>query len=472
MPKYIVKCDISGIQNFIFDVPSDGAARQLKARSFYIIAITEIAFKYLSDKFPNRTKEIYKGGGNLYTYLEAETEDSLQKAIEDFQREFYREGVFPIFSFTQATGDFKQDMKAVAKKANLAKLQKPFQVSPFSFKPYAPEKWEDFTQELIKSGGFSIEQKLVADNPFSKAGYTFSLQKKEIQFKDKILNKIPFQHEKNKVVEFDEIVQKATGDKKLAALVIDVDNLGSLFKDKEYEEYQRNSQKLTEFFEVELYHILQKEIDEHAIYPVFAGGDDCFLVGAWDKILEKSLTIQEKFSAFARENSLSNTLSAGVVIVPSKFPMVRMAEEAENALKIAKNYGKNGICIFGEVLSWTDFAKAMKIAHDLREFVNKDELPRNLLHRLQSSELGFTSLAEQKAGKIYFPRVHRLMYYLRNVQEDSDARKYLKKLFEDYKEALLENFLKKSGSNNPTLYVIAARWAELLTKTQIKENKN
>ncbi|MCS6795329.1 MAG: hypothetical protein RMJ44_10545, partial [Cytophagales bacterium] len=348
----------------------------------------------------------------------------------------------------------------------------PFQLSPFSFKPYAPEKWEDFTQELIKSSGFSIEQKPPTNSPFSKAGYSFSLQKKERQFEGKILNKIPFQHEKNKVVEFDEIVQKATGDKKLAALVIDVDNLGSLFRDKELDEYQRNSQKLTEFFEVKLYHILQKEIDEHAIYPVFAGGDDCFLVGAWDKILEKSLTIQEKFSAFARENRFSNTLSAGVVIVSPKFPMVRMAEEAENVLKIAKNYGKNGICIFGEVLSWTDFAEAMKIANELKDFVNKDELPRNLLHRLQSSELGFTSLAEQKAGKINFPRIHRLMYYLRNVQENTDARKYLEKLFKDYKEALLGNFLKKAGSKNSALYVVAARWAELLTKSQVKENKN
>lgn len=470
MCRFIVKCDVSGIQNFIFDVPSDGAARQLKARSFRVIAITEIAYRYLVDKFSN-DEGIYKGGGNFYAYFEAE-ENSLKQAIKEFQKEFFTESLFPIFAFVQTTGNFKEDMEKVAEKANLAKFQRPFQTEPLFFKPHASSQYEDFSEKLFKSEGFIIEKKTDTDNPFSKGGCTFILKNDQKQFKDKILNKIP-KNKSDRITDFSEIAQKATGDKKIAALTIDVDNLNSLFRNKERDEYKNNSESLTCFFEEKSYQILKEDIDNELVYPLFAGGDDFFLIGAWSKILEIAVTINEEFSSFADKKGFSNTtLSAGVVIVSPKFPTIRMAEEAENALKTAKNNGKNGICVFGEVLKWEDFKKAKEIALKLKEFVDKDELPRNLLHRLQSSELGFTSLQEQKAGKINFPRVHRLMYYLRNVEKDSEVEKYLKVIFEEYKNALLKNFLKKAEVN-PALYVVAARWAEMLTKSQNdSENKD
>lgn len=34
---YLVKIDLSGIQSFIFDVPADGAARELKGRFFLCV---------------------------------------------------------------------------------------------------------------------------------------------------------------------------------------------------------------------------------------------------------------------------------------------------------------------------------------------------------------------------------------------------------------------------------------------------
>jgi CRISPR-associated protein Csm1 len=111
MPKYLVKCDISGIQNFIFDVPSDGAARQLKARSFYVISITEIAYKYLSKHLSYSEELIYKGGGNFFAYFETESEEKLKQVFYDFQKEFFQESIFPIFAYVKATDDFKQDMR-------------------------------------------------------------------------------------------------------------------------------------------------------------------------------------------------------------------------------------------------------------------------------------------------------------------------------------------------------------------------
>jgi hypothetical protein len=36
---------------------------------------------------------------------------------------------------------------------------------------------------------------------------------------------------------------------------MDVDNLGSLFRDKEEKDYKLNSQNLTDFFEIEIYNL-------------------------------------------------------------------------------------------------------------------------------------------------------------------------------------------------------------------------
>ena len=45
--KYLLKGDISGIQNYIFDTTSKKAAQNLKACSFYVYVLTHIIEEYL-----------------------------------------------------------------------------------------------------------------------------------------------------------------------------------------------------------------------------------------------------------------------------------------------------------------------------------------------------------------------------------------------------------------------------------------
>ncbi len=46
-PFILLGGDISGIQDFIYDIPNKGAAKQLKGRSFYIHLITETIVRYI-----------------------------------------------------------------------------------------------------------------------------------------------------------------------------------------------------------------------------------------------------------------------------------------------------------------------------------------------------------------------------------------------------------------------------------------
>ncbi|GAB4134767.1 MAG: hypothetical protein OHK0045_25740 [Raineya sp.] len=467
--KYLVKIDVSGIQSFIFDVPSKGAAKQLKARSVYVQAITHIAEEFFKANLQGESIEVlYNGGGNLIFYTQA-PEKALQEASKEFQRAFQQENLFPIVAYLPVTQNFKTDMRSLAQQANIAKLQKPLITDTYFYKPIQEEKWKNFTEKLLESKGFEIRKisEPHTNSPFAKAGFVFEPSKQAKNYENKIINKIP--KNKDGVTEFDEIAQKSTGDKKLAALKMDVDNLGNLFRDKEEQDYRKNSKYLSEFFEEKIYEkVLKNYISQEYIYPVFSGGDDCFFIGAWDKILEVASTIQKEFDAYQKEKQLALTLSAGVTIAPPKSPMVRLAEEAEHALELAKKYNKNKITLFGEPLTWQDFDEAKKLVEKFRKLIEEQSVSRALLHRIKSSDIGFTRLQEQaENGKLNFPKVHRLKYYLRNFKEKEKIKEVLEAIFKEYEKALIAKFMHKDTfqGTNPMVFPVAARWAELLTKS-------
>ena len=101
MKKYIVKIDVSGIQKFIFDIPSKGAAKQLKARSFYVFAIPHIVQKMLEDTFQKSNVEIiYNGGGNLFAKVQEE-EDALEAFRTQLNEQEFEGNLFPFMSFVE-----------------------------------------------------------------------------------------------------------------------------------------------------------------------------------------------------------------------------------------------------------------------------------------------------------------------------------------------------------------------------------
>ena len=59
--ELFLKCDISGIQSFIFNVPSKGAAKALKKRSIYVEDISKNCLHELmifKDTWKNFTMEV------------------------------------------------------------------------------------------------------------------------------------------------------------------------------------------------------------------------------------------------------------------------------------------------------------------------------------------------------------------------------------------------------------------------------
>ncbi len=63
----IIKGDLSGIQEFIFNIPSKGAARMLKARSFFVQVIVELAVEKIKLFCQNKDFEVInKSGGSFF----------------------------------------------------------------------------------------------------------------------------------------------------------------------------------------------------------------------------------------------------------------------------------------------------------------------------------------------------------------------------------------------------------------------
>ena len=67
MPAFkLISGDISGIQNFIYTIPSKGALKSLRGRSFYLEILMEQIVDELLDALQlTRANLIYNGGGHF-----------------------------------------------------------------------------------------------------------------------------------------------------------------------------------------------------------------------------------------------------------------------------------------------------------------------------------------------------------------------------------------------------------------------
>lgn len=82
----LCSCDMSGIQDFIYNISGDGALKQLRARSLYLELMMEHVVDELLDRLQlSRTNLMYTGGGHAYLLLP--NTEFVHEQIEQFQQE-------------------------------------------------------------------------------------------------------------------------------------------------------------------------------------------------------------------------------------------------------------------------------------------------------------------------------------------------------------------------------------------------
>lgn len=141
------------------------------------------------------------------------------------------------------------------------------------------------------------------------------------------------------------------------------------------------SRQLHFFFCLYLPHLLASTTEFQNTYTVFAGGDDLFLLGPWNRVAALARVIQERFSAFVGGNPAVH-LSAGLTLEKAHTPVDQLAAGGEAALKEAKHAGRNRLNQFGESVPWFQINELSQVKETLRQWLEDGWLSAGMLYRL------------------------------------------------------------------------------------------
>ena len=551
----LISGDISGIQDFIYTIPSKGALKTLRGRSLYIdLLLEEFIDEYLEQIGLSRANVLYSGGGHFYI-LAPNIEDT-KKAIDKLQAKMNRWlmeniGINLYLAIGIAECSANNLMKSEAQGNLFATVNKKLKDDKtiryskdedFLEYIFNVEKEKDtakkecnichnlvdklwkynsdeeiaceFCLNLYKLGQDILTQDLVfviseekIDGGIKIFGkdkdlYMYAVNIEDIDmFKEKILRiysknnllendlavrlylaDYSAKNENDEVMTFDDLAKSSCktdkGIKRLGVLRLDVDDLGIAFssgfvsdKDKiednlryaTLSRYADLSKDISMFFKVAINKICAGDLtgcvdfEEKAfnifgiakapkrkVNIIYAGGDDLFLVGAWDEVLEVAIDINRAFKQFTNGKL---TLSAGMAMFSPTYPITKMAEIAGLLVQMSKNRkDKNSIALFGmetnlkangqpeckHIYTWADFE--MKVCKEKMNYLlarlsfdgdkfNKLSVGKSLIYRL----MDLIQLADEDKLNIA-----RFAYVLARMQPKQDKDEQKRKVYEDF----------------------------------------
>lgn len=231
---------------------------------------------------------------------------------------------------------------------------------------------------------------------------------------------------------FDSFAEKADGIERIAVLRADVDNLGNTFvngfkREKEggrYETLSRTatlSRQLSLFFKCYINKILA-EGKSHAVCGrpernisiVYSGGDDIFLTGSWNDVVDAFVDIRNALERFTQGTL---TISGGIRIYGSGYPISRMAEETAELEDISKKGQKNAVTLFDKYgrYDWDVFVNQVlgEKYQVIQSYftVTKNHGKAFLYHLLE--------LLREREEKVRFNRA-RFVYFLSRMEPEKD----------------------------------------------------
>jgi len=236
---------------------------------------------------------------------------------------------------------------------------------------------------------------------------------------------------------FEDIEKEAEGYNKLAMLKADVDYLGLIFyeglhKYLSISRYTTLSRMLNYFFSKVLNYEIEKNYKD--IYVIFSGGDDLCIIGPWDKIIDFTISVREKFKAFTCFNEYIN-ISAGITLFKHNLPVKFVTEKAEEELDKSKRYEdkekmnfKNKITIFGTTMEWKDFKEAIRIGNELASMIKNNRISKGLAYRLLRYYFAYKKAIKGDINPVNMLWCSHFAYDVaRNVREKKD-REWIKKI--------------------------------------------
>lgn len=514
--------DISGIQKFIYTIPSKGALKSLRGRSLYLdILLEHIVDEILEACHVSRSCLLYTGGGHFYLLLPntAHTQAVLQKAdslINDWFLKHYGTKLYIALASEPCSADdfsvrgggagkvFQKVSQALGQKKlcrydeqqltalfdGQSKYNKDTDgsrecaichtASPSAdLQPYGEDTGDGAEEAcascnaLFRLGKSSLTASMFVISPsagregvplpgLAQPYYLQAIRKKELAAMDKpkriyVKNEITLGqavsthlwmgdyitcNEQGHAVEFTELAQQSggsreeTGIARIGVLRGDVDNLGAAFIagfSSSYDTLSRKvtlSRNLSLFFKQYIKEICQSHTAEgtpgftlftdevkreRKVHVIYSGGDDMFLAGTWDDILEVAVDIRHAFRRFTNGKL---TFSAGIGFFHPSCPISQMARETGNLEDYAKanpRHDKDSVALFGEVSQSTGKDSAMMTAR-----YSWDEFEQGVCQdKLRFLERNMT-LQKKDPSKLFVGKtaLYRLLDLLRQAEAD------------------------------------------------------
>ena len=486
--KLFIGGDLSGIQKFLYNISSKKAAVSLKGRSAYLSDFMRDVYDKLKKQMQGAVEDIYCSGGKFYLQA-ADTEDN-RLAIECMAREkaveLWKEhrGALGLsiryVPFTEnADGTLYVEgenhikvgilWKTISELFYRDKQQRlNYRDKQQRLKNHLVGNYHDFFEPIELEGS----PKVCIVTGIESADcvlYDFGDEKRYV------LPSVEKQIEKGEELRKSEDIKDFETYAKgtyLGILRMDVDGLGRRFGERGFDsisDYKKFSDSLTNFFEEELKAIQQTQYKKY-ICLIYAGGDDVFAVGRWDKIIDFAERIHTEVKTRFAEDGLS--ISGGVVIVKPKYPIAKAAEKAGEAEEAAKHFRhgehveKNAFSLFGRTVSWNgEFDVVKKYKDMFQNLVKSDGLDRSLLHKVML----YASIAEkneqrkQEGKPLDYSYYWHASYYLTRFAGRNEKHK---DLCDELRTIVIKDVRKLQ------LVALGARWAELLLRMEnTKDNK-
>ncbi len=278
------------------------------------------------------------------------------------------------------------------------------------------------------------------------------------------------------IATFNDLQARSQGVARLGVLRMDVDDLGHLFtdglKEATLSRVSALSFALSLFFEgwvgERCRQVNAKGADK--IYAIYSGGDDLFIVGAWDVLPELAHTIHEDLARFAAHNPAVH-ISGGLTLHAGKYPLYQAAADAGHALDAAKDlerrngHTKDAFNFLEQTIPWEDFAPIVAERDELLRMVKPEKkgglgVSRALLRTLIRLYAIYTNTVREQGKPYWGPLMWREAYFLARMARES-GKPEARASIERVREALAaESF------TYITTLGLAARWVELLTREE------
>lgn len=273
----------------------------------------------------------------------------------------------------------------------------------------------------------------------------------------------PLKDSDSEIVPFSELAERSSGGKRLAALKLDVDNLGNIFtkgiKEMTFSKYYQLSMMLDFFFKGIVQELRNQDEYKDYIYIIFSGGDDAFFIGSWDKVLMFAFDLYKLFKNYSGNNPYVN-ISASYFMFDESYPVFKVYKDSEELLEKAKENGKNKINVNGLLLNWSQVSelknKLFSNEYNFNVSDNEVELFVNLVNLFYSlveqaiigrsllSNWYYLTKESIELSEVNVPKVWMFKYSITRNVKNKDLQEDLWNLFKEYfSKVMSENLNKK-----------------------------